>query len=1574
MSNTPYLELPFFLSEAGTYEENENESVSAATWILQSACTASLCQLSSQPHSSERCVLVVSDVQLSHFCLQSCLSQYQLLSVACLLACDVLKPISLPSLVTSVLTAARHFLSSQSVSCQSIMRVSSAFSRRVANDSSADSKRTVPDPSPRPPAVVGGLKAAQAVARPSLRLTPSDANLFDVLHSRRAATLLTSDTTHNTLLTHASFVHDLQFDQLLQGHTGCVNRLAWNYSATLLASGSDDCCVRLWDFTKPDRPCRLNLQTGHQANIFAVGFLQSDTSIVSAGMDCSVRVCRIDREECIGVYNCHQARVKELCVDPANDNVFLTAGEDGTCRQFDMREPHHCAAAHTGGRRMFMHREFAGTAPCANAVVSTPSLQAKCVDINPLLPQYFLLSANDHYIRVFDRRYLPPSHSSTASSPAYAKFAAAHLKRGHQSTFSQWDETGRQIVASYSGEQVYVYEFDRRADEEEGSRYRTYSKTGERVEEEMKRQYEEEKMEEVELNLHTTPQPRPSTLPTLNLDSAFPVRLTATSTTSTSFASPSNTPSAVLPPELLARAEQLTAQGNSEYDRHDYSAAVASYNSALLIVSSNQTSLTSRILTLRSAALIARHYPSDLHLALDDAMQAYRVDRQNEKALVAAVDCQRKLGRLSRAMRLCQYCMVHVRGGEVEREMSAMMDEMREERKKKTREQKKATESKAAGARGRRREQREKAKQKDEERKHRRTKRSKSSAATGLSMEEKEKEKERERKRRKARTESEDEVRAMETEVTSTEETEEKRKRRMNRGRSEERKERAVRGGKDEKEREEEGKEEKSAPMADDAFDELMMDTLRMTREQWMAKYGDDEDEADPMSDNDHDVDASLVEEEGLEASEEAEEEEEEDEEDVSMSELEQAQEAELVESIARRRPARRVVDKEHETSSQSASSLSDTPIPPPLPLPPPVPTAPPSSAASLPPVRTRVHRSFLQRYLGHANVQTDIKESTFWGPYILSGSDDGHIFIWERSSARLVCVIKASDDVINCAAAGTLIALADGTSVPIEEVQPGSAVLSYVAAGPEKGSTEGLAVMRVDELMDRGERECVELLFDDGRTLVCTPDHRIRTADGRWVEAGQLVEGADEVAVGVEFANSSARRETADDSWRLKTRRHLGYDLDMRDKAQHSLAFARLLGFLLTDGIATDTGWCRLYLGHQLDAEAVLRDVLLLTGTQPTTVAGHRTLNIELPKPLQQAMQALGVDAGKRLRKVSRFPPFVTDVRCPVPVVREFLGGLFGGDGHTLQLGHRSEREKVLAGLRFCCTRSCDVAAEQHEVLYDELVRLLERCGVDCSSGFISKFNTVAPNMLTKAGYSQLQQLQSEGHVVDDSEDGDTDPYVYPAVDKVRYGVHRDGRVLPLFRVKLVRRRAVGVRHVYDLSVPNSRSDDHRSFVANGIVVHNCVRGHPYSSVIASSGIDSEIHVWSVQSQRVREEGEECKEAERARADGRGQVSKEEFVQLVDGNQRRMERDVSLSPSTLLSLILQSLGRQSGPGSENPLAILQMLNSGEVVIRPARGGGGDEEGEEEEEEDGEFENGDANENDEDEEDDEDEC
>ncbi|KAK9827817.1 hypothetical protein WJX74_003555 [Apatococcus lobatus] len=62
--------------------------------------------------------------------------------------------------------------------------------------------------------------------------------------------------------------------------------------------------------------------------------------------------------------------------------------------------------------------------------------------------------------------------------------------------------------------------------------------------------------------------------------------------------------------------------------------------------------------------------------------------------------------------------------------------------------------------------------------------------------------------------------------------------------------------------------------------------------------------------------------------------------------------------------------------------------------------------------------RRMLQRFVGHCNVQTDIKEACFLGQndeLVAAGSDDGNVFIYSVATGLPVRVIKADNDVANC-------------------------------------------------------------------------------------------------------------------------------------------------------------------------------------------------------------------------------------------------------------------------------------------------------------------------------------------------------------------------------------------------------------------------------------------------------------------------------------------------------------------------------------------------------------------------------
>lgn len=46
----------------------------------------------------------------------------------------------------------------------------------------------------------------------------------------------------------------------------------------------------------------------------------------------------------------------------------------------------------------------------------------------------------------------------------------------------------------------------------------------------------------------------------------------------------------------------------------------------------------------------------------------------------------------------------------------------------------------------------------------------------------------------------------------------------------------------------------------------------------------------------------------------------------------------------------------------------------------------------------------------------TMIKEATFWGDdYVMSGSDCGHVFVWDKHTGELAMLLQADHHVVNC-------------------------------------------------------------------------------------------------------------------------------------------------------------------------------------------------------------------------------------------------------------------------------------------------------------------------------------------------------------------------------------------------------------------------------------------------------------------------------------------------------------------------------------------------------------------------------
>ena len=306
-----------------------------------------------------------------------------------------------------------------------------------------------------------------------------------------------------------------------------------------------------------------------------------------------------------------------------------------------------------------------------------------------------------------------------------------------------------------------------------------------------------------------------------------------------------------------------------------------------------------------------------------------------------------------------------------------------------------------------------------------------------------------------------------------------------------------------------------------------------------------------------------------------------------------------------------------------------------------------------------------------------------------------------------------------SCISEGTPVLLGNGLATPIEQLpHSGARVL-----GPDANAR--LAPALQTALLDQGTKDCVTLILQDGRELVCTADHLILRADGTWMRADELRLGVDRVVMGLE---APVDKLGADERGYVLVAGAMRFELDRMGERSKALAFARLLGHLLGDGSISVNGQGRMNAGQALDREAILSDIELLTGARPVASRyDDLEWSIVLPRQLTLAMSALeGVKAGERVTQAHELPAFLLTPACPVAIIREFLGGMFGADGHAPLLKRAGDDpDSAVLGTPALSRTAVGAHVESLRTVLRQTLELLNRCGVDVEGSSLHEYPT---------------------------------------------------------------------------------------------------------------------------------------------------------------------------------------------------------------------------------------------------------
>uniref|UniRef100_A0A674DW02 DDB1- and CUL4-associated factor 6-like n=1 Tax=Salmo trutta TaxID=8032 RepID=A0A674DW02_SALTR len=274
---------------------------------------------------------------------------------------------------------------------------------------------------------------------------PCTNNLIWDIRKRTIGSNKINNFTRSNYLGRKEFVQRLKLEASLDVHEGSVNTICWNDTGEYILSGSDDDKLVI---TNPySRKVKASITSWHRSNILSAKFMPqtNDRMIVSAAADGKIFLTNVERGsnmDPVLQYHCHNGAAYEILMVPSDPHSFLSCGEDGTIRWFDVRVSPGCWQTNCKKDILI---------DCRRAVTS--------MTISPVESFYLATGCSDSSVRIYDRRMLGTIATGSGVAGMCARFVPRHLvNKSCRVTSLAYSRDGREVLASYASDCLYLFD------------------------------------------------------------------------------------------------------------------------------------------------------------------------------------------------------------------------------------------------------------------------------------------------------------------------------------------------------------------------------------------------------------------------------------------------------------------------------------------------------------------------------------------------------------------------------------------------------------------------------------------------------------------------------------------------------------------------------------------------------------------------------------------------------------------------------------------------------------------------------------------------------------------------------------------------------------------------------------------------------------------------------------------------------------------------------------------------------------------------------------------------------------